>query len=130
MGMSKDHANISHNRKLCSTPHACNSSCLCSTTHMKSTSHGDRQVACIMPGSVPAALSAHPCIQGHTFVNLVKMPLHFQTVCWPKPRPPPPTAAVTCDATSVMDIGNARHALACGWVDCLDAFRPARPAKV
>eukprot|EP00955_Chlamydomonas_euryale_P084363 363954-Chlamydomonas_euryale.AAC.7 len=27
------------------------------------------------------------------------------------------------------DIGNALDALACGWVDCLDAFRPARPAK-
>eukprot|EP00955_Chlamydomonas_euryale_P038307 351066-Chlamydomonas_euryale.AAC.1 len=27
------------------------------------------------------------------------------------------------------DIGNALDALACGWVNCLDAFRPARPAK-
>eukprot|EP00955_Chlamydomonas_euryale_P054325 355789-Chlamydomonas_euryale.AAC.1 len=27
------------------------------------------------------------------------------------------------------DIGNALDALACEWVDCLDAFRPARPAK-
>eukprot|EP00955_Chlamydomonas_euryale_P061760 358164-Chlamydomonas_euryale.AAC.6 len=27
------------------------------------------------------------------------------------------------------DIGNAFDALAGGWVDCLDAFRPARPAK-
>eukprot|EP00955_Chlamydomonas_euryale_P106222 365690-Chlamydomonas_euryale.AAC.4 len=26
-------------------------------------------------------------------------------------------------------IGNALHALACGWVDCLDAFRPARSAR-
>eukprot|EP00955_Chlamydomonas_euryale_P074079 361935-Chlamydomonas_euryale.AAC.4 len=27
------------------------------------------------------------------------------------------------------DIGNALDALAHGWVDCLDAFRPARPAR-
>eukprot|EP00955_Chlamydomonas_euryale_P050898 354692-Chlamydomonas_euryale.AAC.4 len=27
------------------------------------------------------------------------------------------------------DIGNALDALACGWVDCLDTFRPSRPAK-
>eukprot|EP00955_Chlamydomonas_euryale_P063405 358651-Chlamydomonas_euryale.AAC.5 len=26
-------------------------------------------------------------------------------------------------------IGNAPDALACGWVDCLEAFRPAKPAK-
>eukprot|EP00955_Chlamydomonas_euryale_P030598 322291-Chlamydomonas_euryale.AAC.1 len=28
----------------------------------------------------------------------IKIPLHFQTFCWP--RPPPPTAAVTFVATS------------------------------
>eukprot|EP00955_Chlamydomonas_euryale_P049987 354430-Chlamydomonas_euryale.AAC.7 len=59
-----------------------------------------------------------------TFVNFLKMLLHFQILCWPRPQPPPPTAAVTCVASSVM-----LDALACGWVDCLDAFRPSRPAK-
>eukprot|EP00955_Chlamydomonas_euryale_P008358 89059-Chlamydomonas_euryale.AAC.1 len=37
-----------------------------------------------------------------TFVNFIKMSLHFQIFCWPRPRPPPPTAAVTCVATWVM----------------------------
>eukprot|EP00955_Chlamydomonas_euryale_P017213 183957-Chlamydomonas_euryale.AAC.1 len=27
------------------------------------------------------------------------------------------------------NICNALDALACGWVDCFDAFRPARPSK-
>eukprot|EP00955_Chlamydomonas_euryale_P063408 358656-Chlamydomonas_euryale.AAC.2 len=32
------------------------------------------------------------------FVNFLKIPLHFQIFCWP--RPLPPTVAVTCVATS------------------------------
>eukprot|EP00955_Chlamydomonas_euryale_P088610 364397-Chlamydomonas_euryale.AAC.17 len=36
-----------------------------------------------------------------------------------------PTAAVICVATSVMLLMR----LPCGWIDCLDAFRSARPAK-
>eukprot|EP00955_Chlamydomonas_euryale_P059023 357272-Chlamydomonas_euryale.AAC.1 len=55
-----------------------------------------------------------------TLVNFLQMPLHFQTLCWPRPRPPAPTR---------RDIGYAVDALACGWVDCRGAFRPARPAK-
>eukprot|EP00955_Chlamydomonas_euryale_P073437 361745-Chlamydomonas_euryale.AAC.2 len=36
------------------------------------------------------------------FVNFLMMPLHFQIFGWPRLRAPPPTAAVTCVATSLM----------------------------
>eukprot|EP00955_Chlamydomonas_euryale_P086012 364185-Chlamydomonas_euryale.AAC.7 len=35
-----------------------------------------------------------------TFVNFLKMPLHFQTICWPRPQPQP--QIVTCVGTLVM----------------------------
>eukprot|EP00955_Chlamydomonas_euryale_P109777 365953-Chlamydomonas_euryale.AAC.5 len=40
-------------------------------------------------------------------------------------------AAAAPDGRSHLrrNIGNAPDALACGWVECLDAFRPARHAK-
>eukprot|EP00955_Chlamydomonas_euryale_P060121 357617-Chlamydomonas_euryale.AAC.2 len=38
-------------------------------------------------------------------------------------------AATAPDGHLRHDISNALDALARGWVDCLDAFRPARPAR-
>eukprot|EP00955_Chlamydomonas_euryale_P080979 363511-Chlamydomonas_euryale.AAC.2 len=69
------HANILH-KKQCSTPHERNSSCPCSTSCMKSASHGFHQVTCIVPGSVPAAL---PSLRSkpQTFVNFMQMTLHL-----------------------------------------------------
>eukprot|EP00955_Chlamydomonas_euryale_P065009 359135-Chlamydomonas_euryale.AAC.2 len=57
------------------------------------------------------------------FVHFLKMPLHFQTFCWPRPAAAP-------DSDLRRDIGNALDALArIEWVDRRDAFRPARSAR-
>eukprot|EP00955_Chlamydomonas_euryale_P101798 365374-Chlamydomonas_euryale.AAC.7 len=42
------------------------------------------------------------------FCQLLNVSLHFQIFCWPRPRPPPPTAAVTCVATSVTRLMRLR----------------------
>eukprot|EP00955_Chlamydomonas_euryale_P063689 358742-Chlamydomonas_euryale.AAC.3 len=92
---------------------------------MKSASGGDHQVACIVPGSVPAALSARRCVQSHRLWQLLKDAIALPDLLLVAAA----TAAHDGRGHLRRDIGNALDALACGWVDCLDAFRPARPAK-
>eukprot|EP00955_Chlamydomonas_euryale_P117328 366466-Chlamydomonas_euryale.AAC.15 len=97
-------------RKLCSTPpNARNASCPCSTIHVTPASHG-------VPGSVSAALSAHPCVQNHGLNQLLEGAIALPVLLLAA------AAAAAPDGHLRRDIGNALDALARGWVDCLDAL--------
>eukprot|EP00955_Chlamydomonas_euryale_P039983 351563-Chlamydomonas_euryale.AAC.4 len=104
-------------------PHARNSSCPCSTTHILSASHGNDKVACIMPGTVPAAFLPTVAFKATDFCQLLKDAIALPDVLLAA------AAAPNGRGHFRRDISNASHALACGWVDCLDAFRPARPPQ-
>eukprot|EP00955_Chlamydomonas_euryale_P108726 365870-Chlamydomonas_euryale.AAC.8 len=70
---------------------------------MKSASHGNLQVACIVQGSVPAAFSAHPCVQTHRVCQLLKGAIALPDLLLAlAAAAAPPTAAVTCVTTSIM----------------------------
>eukprot|EP00955_Chlamydomonas_euryale_P068200 360047-Chlamydomonas_euryale.AAC.2 len=92
---------------------------------MKSASHGDHQVACIVPGSVPAAMSARPCVQCHRLLSTSE-----RCHCTARPSAGHDDGRHPRRARSRRNIGIAVDALARGWVDCLDAFRPGRSAKL
>eukprot|EP00955_Chlamydomonas_euryale_P040808 351814-Chlamydomonas_euryale.AAC.2 len=104
--------------------HARNSSCPCSTTHMKWPAMAATRWLVSCQAVCQQFFLPTLAFKATDFCQLLKNIIAFPDLLL--------AAAAATDGRGHLrrDMSSALDALACAWVDCLDAFRLARPAKL